>query len=273
MNKVWTRKMLKVLKAEYKTADLDELATRLGVTKNAVKSKARVVGLTRRMANWRWTEYENKLFLSLYAETPNPELAQIFNRSLRSIENHSVVLGLRKSPEFLSANGKRLSKHPKAIACQFKKGHEPQNKGKHIEDFMSAEGIKASSKTRFKLGHVPHNIKPIGYESVRHDGYVYIKTEEGMVPKHTHLWRKYHGEVPAGMCVSFRDGNRQNCEIENLILISESEKATRVTAAMTPEQKRERNAKANAKRNETIRRDKIRIHWGFEPKSKLVKRW
>jgi len=28
-----------------------------------------------------------------------------------------------------------------------------------------------------------------------------------------------------------------------------------------------------ASRNKTIRMDKIRLHWGMEPKTKLVKRW
>jgi hypothetical protein len=31
--------------------------------------------------------------------------------------------------------------------------------------------------------------------------------------------------------------------------------------------------KATKTRNETIRRDRIRIHWGMEPKTKLVKNW
>ena len=42
---------------------------------------------------------------------------------------------------------------------------------------------------------------------------------------------------------------------------------------LSPKRFKESMAKIHAKRNETIRRDRIRIHWGMEPKSKLVKNW
>ena len=75
------------------------------------------------------------------------------------------------------------------------------------------------------------------------------------------------------MCVAFIDGNRLNCDIDNLVLISEAEKALRVLAAETPERKKARLRKALETRNKTIRLDKARIHFGLEPKTKLVKRW
>lgn len=94
-----------------------------------------------------------------------------------------------------------------------------------------------------------------------------------MVLKHRYVWKQHHGEIPQGMCVAFRDGNRQNCDISNLMLITEAEKVTRVTALLSPEKMRMKTQKAQAARNESIRKDKMRIRWGLKPKGKLVKKW
>ena len=42
---------------------------------------------------------------------------------------------------------------------------------------------------------------------------------------------------------------------------------------MSPRRYRQMVEKARQKRNETIRKDRIRIHFGLEPKTKLVKHW
>ena len=73
--------------------------------------------------------------------------------------------------------------------------------------------------------------------------------------------------------VAFRDGNRRNCDLSNLCLLSREDNARRRVSEETPEARRERVAKAQTSRNKSIRRDKIRLHWGLEPLGKLVKRW
>lgn len=42
-------------------------------------------------------------------------------------------------------------------------------------------------------------------------------------PRHIKLWRKHHGPVPSDRVVGFRDGNRFNCHISNLELITRAE--------------------------------------------------
>jgi hypothetical protein len=140
---------------------------------------------------------------------------------------------------------------------------------------MTAEGIRRSSQTRFKKGQLPHNTKPIGYERVDENGYVYLKVsmEHKMVLKHRYVWEQANGPIPDGHNIAFRDGNRQNCDLSNLYLISREEAAREQIKNETAEHRAARVVKATATRNETIRRDRIRIHWGFEPKSRLVKRW
>ena len=41
--------------------------------------------------------------------------------------------------------------------------------------------------------------------------------------KHRWTWEQHHGEIPKGMVVSFKNGIRTDCRIENLILLTRSE--------------------------------------------------
>ena len=40
---------------------------------------------------------------------------------------------------------------------------------------------------------------------------------------HRAVWEEHNGPVPDGMVVSFRDSNRLNCDISNLMLITKAE--------------------------------------------------
>jgi len=85
--------------------------------------------------------------------------------------------------------------------------------------------MKGPNKTSFKKGQRPHNWKPIGSTRVTVDGYVEVKTHEPNKWGQLHVvtWCEHHGAVPDGSIVSFIDGNKQNCCITNLELISRNE--------------------------------------------------
>lgn len=271
--KVWTRKKLRILRQEYPTADLRKLAETLGVTYSAVKSRASMMHL-RREVNVKhvWTADEEALLRERYAETDTHELAAIIGASYSSVSNKANLLGLFKSHEYISRTCNPGGRN--GIATRFKPGRVPANKGKKASEFRSKEGNAKCAATQFKPGHHPYNTKPVGYESVR-AGIVYVKVAEGMkmVPKHRWVWQQHFGTVPDGFCVTFRDGNRLNCDPSNLMLITEAEKATRVTAAMTPEVEERRINKMKATQRENIRRSKLRIRWGLDPVDRRVKRW
>ncbi len=271
MKRVWTKKMVSMLRKEYKTTPIDILAFKLGVSRAALKSKAQVLGIRKRKGVW--TKQEENRLRKLYCENRLADIRDKFKgRSATAIYQKAKILGLVKSKEYLSINGHKLAVRPESIAYRFQKNHVPANKGKKESEFRSKKSSERCKATQFKKGSQPHNARPVGYESVR-SGYVYIKVEgeSRMVMKHRYVWMQHNGPVPEGMCVSFKDGNRLNCDISNLMLITESEKATRVTAAMTPEQKSRRVEKGRETRNEMIRKDRMRIRWGLEPKSRLVK--
>lgn len=219
----------------------------------------------------RWTNEQDTFLRERYADTPMAELMGLLHRSQRAIHLRAFILGLHRSEKYLAA----IRIQSGFVAHQFKKGNVSPNKGKKRSDFKTKESEKRWRTTQFKQGHIPHNARPVGYERVYSDGYVHIKVEgmKRMQLKHRYVWQQHYGEIPQGMCVAFRDGNRQNCDISNLMLITEAEKATRVLASLTPEQKQAKVLKTQATRNETIRKDKMRIRWGLEPKTKLVKKY
>jgi len=106
---------------------------------------------------------------------------------------------------------------------RFKKGQEAHNKGK---PFIAGG---RSAETQFKKGHKPHNYKPVGTIIYDKDGYKIIKvSDEGRQRDkwcflHRHNWEKEHGEIPQGHIVIFLDGNKENCSLDNLTLISRKE--------------------------------------------------
>ena len=67
--------------------------------------------------------------------------------------------------------------------------------------------------------------KPIGSERIDPKGFVVIKVANPnkWKRKNIYMWEKYHGEVPKGYLVGFKDGNNLNCDIDNLELITVSE--------------------------------------------------
>lgn len=104
---------------------------------------------------------------------------------------------------------------------QFEKGHVPANKGKK----MSKEIYEKLKPTMFSKGTVPPNYKPVGSERITKDGYIEIKIEDSnrWKLKHIYVWEKKNGKIPKGYALLFLDGNKQNVNISNLMLIKRSE--------------------------------------------------
>lgn len=114
---------------------------------------------------------------------------------------------------------KKNHKIKSGVDCKFKKGVPAWNKG------IRCEMPKAAVKYQFKKGHKPHNFQEKGTISKTTDGYMIIKISnkgtqrERWEPLHRYVWQKEKGEIPPGKMITFLDGNKENCDIENLELI------------------------------------------------------
>lgn len=102
----------------------------------------------------------------------------------------------------------------------FEKGHDSWNTG--------TKGVMKPNSGNFKKGGVSWNHKPIGHERIcSKDGYVLIKTAEPKKYEHKHrvVWIAANGPIPDDSVVMFKNMDRTDCRIENLILLSRSELA------------------------------------------------
>lgn len=108
---------------------------------------------------------------------------------------------------------------------RFQKGHIPSNKGKK----MSPEQYERCKNTMFKKGTLPFNHMEIGEYTHTTDGYLVKKIQENGAQKerfefvHRAVWKEHYGEIPKGKMIGFLDGNKDNCNIENLILLDREE--------------------------------------------------
>ena len=97
-----------------------------------------------------------------------------------------------------------------------------------VEHKASRLGIKKSivimtdaKYAVYSSAFIKRKVRPLGYE--RFDGnYVLIKIAEPNIwmPKHRYVWIETHGPIPKNCNIIFLDGNRKNCDISNLCMVT-----------------------------------------------------
>jgi len=90
----------------------------------------------------------------------------------------------------------------------------------HIKYIRLCYGIKSTSGRKYL---------PVGSQRTNNHGYTIIKiSETGKFSedwkfKHHFVWEQANGPIPEGYYLLFADQNRDNCELNNLLLVSRSE--------------------------------------------------
>lgn len=128
------------------------------------------------------------------------ELTALFN------EHFQLNLGVNQVRGFTKRH-----KLKNGLDARFQKGHAP------IEKLNTDK-----PPTRPKERHRPVNSKPVGFETINNEGYVVVKIAEPnkWKSKHILIWEAANGPTPENHVIIFGDGNRQNLELDNLILIT-----------------------------------------------------
>lgn len=127
--------------------------------------------------------------------------------------------GLDVTPEVIRS-WKQNHHVTSGIDTTFKKGYIPPNKGKHVQV------DNRSKETQFKNGNIPSNTLPVGTIVKRTDGYLWQKIRDDVPSRqcwkqYAHIvWQTAYGPLPAKHKLIFLDGNRSNCSLDNLALIS-----------------------------------------------------
>lgn len=179
-----------------------------------------------------------------YAMMSSREIAAHIGCSHTAVSQIAHRMGLYKSKKWIADRARERTMEPNhgSRHYRYQPGHIPAQKGIPQREWMTPEGIVASTRTRFTPGHRPANYRPVGSERVNVFGYREIKVEDnrfGWRPLHRVVWEREHGAVPPGHRIAFRDGNKLNCELSNLELITAAEMARRNNIHNYPEGFRE----------------------------------
>ncbi len=162
----------------------------------------------------RYTKEQKEFLISNNYMTPAKELAVMFNNRFQTNITADNIKSFRGNNHLDSG-----------LTGRFEKGHTSHNKGKKWDEFMSKKGQEKSRQTTFKKNNIPHNHKPVGYERVNVDGYREVKVKEPDIfkLKHRIIYEQSKGPIPAGCNVVFADGDKNNLNPDNLILVTKSE--------------------------------------------------
>jgi len=176
----------------------------------------------------------NDIIRQRYPFEPTKKIADDLGLSESSVYNRAFAMGIKKDPTYL-----RSTQFPPGYlggkATQFQKGQAPPNKGQK----MSKDLYQKVAKTMFKKGNKPMNTQPIGTIHQRSDKsgkmYLYIKLSDcnwQLLNRYT--WEQYHGPIPKGLIVAYKDGNYLNNDINNLMLLTKKENMARNTIQRFP---------------------------------------
>lgn len=108
----------------------------------------------------------------------------------------------------------------------YPKGNVPDNKGKKMP--FNANSAAKQFKKGTLSGKAKENIKPIGADVVREDGYVYRKINNDLpfhkrwYALHIMLWEELNGPVPDNHCLKSLDGDRTNTDPSNWTCINKA---------------------------------------------------
>lgn len=192
-----------------------------------------------------WTEDQLRVLRDLYPHRPTREVAARLGRGTSNVYAKANAIGLAKTQEFLDSDESgRLRKgqtRPGSEATQFKKGRVPTNKGLRRPGWAPGRMAETQFKKGERSGVAAQNWKPIGTILPDSKGYLRIKVREAEPGKeptgfgnsrvwpmyNRYLWEQHKGPIPPQHIVAYKDGDRGNCVIENLELLSMADNARR----------------------------------------------
>lgn len=169
--------------------------------------------MTRKTKAFRYTP-EHKAFLKDgYASLSLPSLTEAFNAKFGMSMSEMQIRACLRNHRIRSGR-----------TGFFTKGNRPWNTG--------VKGRTPPNSGQFKPGNMPKNKRRLWSERISKDGFVEISVPERnphtdeptrFKQKHVWLWEGHHGPVPKDHALIFKDGNRLNCEIGNLMLVTRAE--------------------------------------------------
>ncbi|MCB5226238.1 HNH endonuclease [Alishewanella sp. 16-MA] len=223
---VYTPAMLEFIETGFKKMGVTDLTKafngKFGLCKTPKQIKAcisnhkfkcgRITGQIKKGVYKLFNAEQAKFIEDEYKNLTIPRLTLAFNANFKTNMTVNQIRGFTRNHCLKSGR-----------TGQFKKGHSTWNAG-----MKGWEAGGRSIETRFKKGVESGSIKPIGSERIcSKDGYIIIKIAMPNKWRAKHLveWEKHNGPLPKGMRLWFKDNNRTNWHIDNLMLITRAQGA------------------------------------------------
>lgn len=197
------------------------------------------------MSRRPYSRKERVIIFALYPHVKTERIAELVGRKVGHVYQRAAAWGLRKSEEFLaSADACRLRRGDNVGAeFRFVKGQTPFNKGLRRPGWSPGRMRETQFKKGERSGIAVRNWRPVGTILIDTEGYRRIKVREavwGQEPTgfgnvkvwpllQRHVWEQQNGPIPPGHTIVFRDGDRANCDIGNLEMISRADLMRRNT--------------------------------------------
>lgn len=122
--------------------------------------------------------------------------------------------------QFIKDNYKGIS--TSELTKLFNKRFNKSEDKEVIKNYKTHNGLKTGLDGRFKKNQKAPNHKPVGYEFIsKNDGYTYVKIAEPSTwdLKQRVIYKQHYGEIATEDSIVFADQNKQNFDIDNLILV------------------------------------------------------
>lgn len=215
---VWKEEEDARLRSLYRSCTIVEIAEMLGLSYYQVKRRLHFLGIKARHPGRKFTA-EQEEWLVAHNHMSASEMSKGINDEFSLSTSPDEIKGWRAR-----------TKNPRPTPSRFQKGHTPFSKGKKWDEYMSPESQARSRMTTFKKGDTPHNTQPLGSISIMVGYWVMKVSHTGNQHQkwkflHRLLWEKEKGPIPKGMNVVFRNGDRNDIRMENLMLMDRKEMA------------------------------------------------
>ncbi|MBV2128201.1 HNH endonuclease signature motif containing protein [Arsukibacterium indicum] len=223
---IYTKEMLKFIAAQFKKHEVREVTAAFnkkfgtnktpGQIKSTITNHGIVCGRAPGEANKgklrTFTNEQVAFIRSEYQNLTVPELTKQFNSKFSADKSKQQI------KNFIFQQGIRCNR-----SGHFEKGQQPWNTGKKG---WTAGG--RSAETRFKPGHQRSDTQQVGaIRADRKDGYLMVKVEMPNKWRLMHVveWEKHYGPIPPNHRLWFKDNDRTNWHIDNLMLITRAQGA------------------------------------------------
>jgi hypothetical protein len=248
----WTAREDSRLRKLYPSASKEDLDASFRRSPKAIRSRARVLKLRKAIGyggRQHWSKRDDKLLRQTYPYLGTKEIAEVIGCSKLAAYQRAQVLGIRKSPGYMAEQREIEADRLRifGVGHRYPKGHIPANKGTRRPGWAPGRMASTQFKKGQRSGAAQAKWVPIGTVQMNGDGYLRRKIAdepEAIAGKggtstnwefvHRRVWEDARGPIPEGYRVWWKDGNHENCALENLELLSGAEHMARTTIQNLP---------------------------------------